>query len=190
MTWATWQTELVSLFADLSEIPFDWAAQPRGMHVGSRGQVDLIGLAEIGTPDLRHLEDGADPNVRIEKRIGQRRLTLQLDVWSPRQALEHSARAVIERIRSRLYFASTSARLLALHLGLIRLTDPLRLDPIEDARTVSRWSMDALFSLAWEETDGEHPGTWIDSVEVSSASLRDPGGDPLPAPLQTTQVIP
>lgn len=186
MTWSTWQQQLPLLFGVLlgsveDPMPCDWADQPRRVHVGPRAQLTIISTPSSGVEDRRrHVVSGA----LVEEAIGQRAMVLQLDVWSPRQPLEQSARRYIETLRTRLAFDSTQTALKTLRLSLQRVGDPVDLDAIEDGRTISRWAIDVTLGYAWSERDEDHVGTWIETGRITTDTVRDVDDADLPDALQ------
>lgn len=186
MTWSTWQQQLPVLFGVLlgsaaAPMACAWADQPRQMHVGARAQLTILATPSQGVEDRRrHVVEGA----LVEEAIGQRAMVLQLDVWSPRQPLDQSARRYLETLRTRLAFDSTQAALKALRLSLQRVGDPVDLDAIEDGRKVSRWAIDITLGYAWSERDEDNVGTWIETARITTDTVRDVDDTDLPDALQ------
>lgn len=194
MNWATWQAELPLLFGVLlgsaaEPMPCDWADQPRRMHTSARAQLTIVSTPAVGVEDRRHHvqldSEGAPTGELIEEAIGQRTMVLQVDVWSPRQSLDQSARARLETLRTRLAFDSTQRALKALRLSFQRAADPVRLDEIENNARVSRWAMDVTLAYAWSERDEDNVGTWIETGRITSGTdagqtIEDEGGNEFP----------
>ncbi len=189
--WSTWQTSLTGIFATLLGLTapaVSFGTQPRGMVEGATAQITPIAIQHHGVDDIRRtLVDGQ----LVEQVIGHRTLVLQARVWSPRQSLQNSSRALIERLRTRLSFTSTTEALLALDLGFQRAEQPADLTQTRGGREETSTSIDLFLSYAWVETD-DTPGNaldYINEVHFNGHVIRDVDGDPVPSALLPELVI-
>lgn len=180
--WATWNAELPRLFKSLLGIPCDWADQPRPMHTGARGQLAVIATPADGTEDRRQ---STDAGLLIEEIVGHRRMVLQVSVWSPSQPLAQSARAFLERLRTRLAFDSSQEALRRLRLSYQTTENPVALDRVEDGRQVSFWAMDVVLGYVWSEQDETNVGSFIETGRITADTADDVDGTPLHAGLQS-----
>ncbi|GAB5547807.1 MAG: hypothetical protein SangKO_075670 [Sandaracinaceae bacterium] len=182
--WATWQTELPPLFGSLLGVPCDWADQARALHQGARAQLTIIATPAMGVEDVSYDRDDV-AGTQIEERSGDRVMVLQVAVWNPRQVLDQSARAVLERLRGRLGFDSTLERLRTLGLSYQSVGDPVALDQVRDNRRTSMWTMDVRLGFRWTESDTDTPTSWIEHGRITAQSATDVDDAPLHAGLQS-----
>lgn len=190
MDWATLDTELPVLFAELLEIPCDWRKKARPMHTSARAQLDIVSNASVGIDEVAWAEldeepegspDGEPESVQATVH-GTRELVLQVSVWSPSQSLAASARSHLEELRTRLYLPSTLERIKALELALVNVEDLVLLDPTEDGREVSEAAVDVRLAYGHSATDAAIP--FIETARIQSASARDAAGTVLGSSVQ------
>ena len=122
----------------------------------------------------------------VEELTGQREIVVQVTAWNEAQSLPVSARALLDRLRTRLAWGSTTTALRAMGLAFVRTEAPVALEPVEDGRIVSRWAMDVAFAYASIELDASNPTNWFETARIASQSLRDEGGSPLPSQVDVT----
>lgn len=198
-SWSTWQDGLPPLFATLIGLAAPssvaWASQPRSMSPGPRAQLDVIASPSVGVEDRRYVSDDVATfdldgetivGTLVEELTGQREIVVQVTAWNEAQSLPVSARALLDRLRTRLAWGSTTTALRAMGLAFVRTEAPVALEPVEDGRIVSRWAMDVAFAYASIELDASNPTNWFETARIASQSLRDEGGSPLPSQVDVT----
>lgn len=187
MDYARLETELPLLFAELLGIPCDWRKRPRKQHTDACAQLDVISNASIGGDERAWVDVDSDADTVVDSIqatvYGVRELVVQVSVWSPVQSLATSARAYLERLRTRLSLPSSLDAIKALELALVGVEDLVLTDPDQDGRTRSEASIDVRFAYGHDETEAAAI-PFLETVRVTSSSARDVQGDPLGAALQ------
>lgn len=96
----------------------------------------------------------------------------------------------IGNIRARLRFTSVLERLLALNCEFLRCSPAAEVKANVNGRLLHRVVMDVVMLVhVTEVEEPEVPGTWIDSVYITSDKIRDADGEPLPEALQMNEVL-
>lgn len=188
MSWtAETRTGLVTLLARLLEIPVQFRTTPQVMHAGPSATIDILGEAGIGVDEIVYTE-GPTPEEPTEVTptvYGLREATIQVSVWSPSQVLEESARAYIQRLRTRLQWPSADEELRTIGLAIVDIGESIPLDIEQGSRLRSAAALDLRVGFGVAEADAAIP--FIEHVRVYSTGdspdtgdILNAGGVPLP----------
>lgn len=191
MDFAAVESGLPTLFTSLMGIPCQWATQPRRMVVGTSAVIDILGDTVNGRDErvTSYVDDDgaivgvADATGARETIYGQRELTLQVTIWGITQQLVKSARYYLGRLRTRIRFTSSIARLKAMGLFLSTRENIVQVDPAQEGRAMSQASLDLHFGYGVAESD--EPAAFVKTVRVKSEFLENAAGDPEPPSLQS-----
>lgn len=171
-------------------IPSFWAKDSNCVVDGPHGELDIIANAQLGMDHAQHEFDagGAAGEEMQVSQVGNRLLTLNVQVQTWDQSLACSARFYLERFRTRVRWPSSLAELRVFGLAVVRVGNLLLLDPPKDDHAYSRASLDVFFSGHVLEEDA--PTTYIQSADIRSNQLTDVDGSPTETQIDTTVTIP
>ncbi len=180
----TWATRLLG-------IPVFWSKQANQVVDGPHGELDLLSHSANGVDHTIYSDDPAPVAGKelIVSQVGNRHLTLNVQVQTWDQRLSKSARMFLERLRTRARWPSSLMELQALGLAVVRVGDLVILDPLTDDHDYSRASLDVFFSGYVLEVDTT-PETYIQSTDVASNELTDVDGAATDVQIDTTITAP
>jgi hypothetical protein len=194
MDFATAHAALITLVAALSGVNasfvvFKGLPQPR--HNGQLIRLSWLSMPTVGTDETRYENDGSvlvpDPNLTPAV-VSLSRATLQVEVeCNDNRATGHAfkiARQILNRVRR----PSSLEALRAVNLGLAGTTGPIQADYTADDHNVSRAIIEFAFNASNFDVDTEDATGSIESVDVTTNTLDDVDGDPLPDSLQLDHV--
>jgi hypothetical protein len=140
------------------------------------------------------IADATDPGANATPvQVGDRKLSLQVSIetLNTLPSAPH-ARSLCDTARGRIRLPSSLAAFKLMNVGLVDVSDTIK----ADYRVDQHWIARSLFEVRLNATSFERGTTadqtgTIEKVRVSSVSLNDPSGAPLPAGEQiTNQVMP
>lgn len=169
--------------------------EPRPVYAPSADGVTRVAIlswskmVSLGTDDVPYSTDVSIPAPGLNAtalEVTMRELHLRVEFESMDQRPQYSAWDVAERFRGKLYSPSSLAMLDAANIAIIVDDDGVSADYVVDGRYVSRVAMPISFNQTDTTPDIGGPITTIEHVVVSSESIEDQSGTPLPASMQFT----
>lgn len=115
--------------------------------------------------------------------VGMREFTLEVRVDSHEHAEDQGSWAwsMLERIRTGLYFQRAIDTLLAVNVGLVRLTDARDISYKFDKRRINAAMFEATFNASYDLVDLSAAADWFETVLLTTA-VRNPVDTILPTP--------
>lgn len=172
IAWSTIRPGLLGLFNNLSGgIQTVWIDK-RQPYTDPKGQaivkVRPRSVAGIGVDDRRYTDLGlsAPEPTCEETQNGHRRVSFDVRVESFRHDDDRFAFHAAEAIRIKLGFGSSLARLLALNIALVRVSETLDLSGVvKDSRVVSVAVLDLILNIGATAADTDNPLFNIETVD-------------------------
>jgi len=151
--WETIRPELLSLFNVLSGLQTVWVDKRRPYVDPKEQAITLVRVRSvegIGIDDQRYV-DLAQPiplPTLEEQAAGHRRVSLDVRVESFRHDDDRFAMNAVEEIRTRIRFGSSLARLRALNIALVRVSQAIDLpNVVADDRVTSVATLDLILNV-------------------------------------------
>lgn len=194
MDFATIGPALKTWAAALTDVPVAcvlWENEPR---VQGNGQVVFLRwVSEVSAGvDATHytFAANADPLAEMTPTTtGNRVLSLQIDIEVDDQRPGVNAGAISSRARTRLHWPRLLAMLDAVELAVAGVGQVLVTDYEFDGRLISRRTVDVRLHAVARETDPAGTTSYIATVNPT-ASITNPAGVALPAPIQPGGTLP
>lgn len=173
----TWFAALVGL----EPAAVQWEDEPRSMHVGSCGLLNVIAERIVGQDERQRRYNALAPaGQEIERKVGGPRImTLSLKLDGYDQRLPEGPLFRMSSAAAKARGVDSISQLRAMGLALIDIVGPTNAPRIEDNRIYPRAVLDV--RLGYTRVESEAPTTWIEKVRVKSR-FRDVDGAELPSP--------
>jgi hypothetical protein len=167
-------------------VVFEGAPQPRTN--GRLVTLSWVSMPTVGTDEVRYANDGSvlPPDANLTPMVvSLSKCTLQVtfDVNDNRPEAPHAfglARLMLNRVRR----PSSLAALRAVNLGFVGTTGPTNADSDTDDHNVSRAVLEVMMNASNLDRDESNPIGSVESIDLTSNTVDDEGGTPLPASLQ------
>jgi hypothetical protein len=165
LNWPAIHDVFLALVLEHAGVPCYWAHEPQPFAADpATARLEWLGSGMIGWDDNRNSVD-QDGNV-VQTRVGNRWFVIRCTIESETQDPSALARTYLERLRTRLYFDSVTARLDALDVALTRDENLVSSDTEESGRMISRASIDFRCTTIDVETDSTAPQGAIEGTEI------------------------
>lgn len=175
----------VQLLTGIAVGVITWENAPRSAHEGARVLLSWVETHGVGIDEQRWDFDAeALPLEQMVPAVhGVRSAVLQVLVEVHEQRPGHTARAVLEGMRTRMRMQGSLDALRAIGLGLADTPgNVVKLDAPSGGRIISRAALDVRFNATDSVTDDGGKTSYIDSVETVT-DVRRPDGTALPPSL-------
>jgi hypothetical protein len=170
--WQTIRPALLDLFNDLSGLQTVWQDKRRPFIDTSEQAITLLRVRSvegIGVDDQRYVDQGtlAPPTPELEEQAaGHRRVSLDVRVESFRHDDDRFAMNAVEDIRTKVRFGSSLARLRALNIALVRVSQAIDLpNVVADDRVTSVATLDLILNVGVCVADGDNHVQTIETVD-------------------------
>ena len=205
MGWQEINPVIISLISDLLRKPaaYDWNAEwserseaNRMIHPKQGGALYLKITSCVGVgggENVREMltfdnADGVPVTDLYEVNYDIHRFNLQVQAWETEHSDAHWAFETLETLRTRLGWASSLRRLLAVNVDLTDIGTATKISQTINKRRWSIGSMDLTFTAVFSELDPVPVG-WIERIVLTSHAQVEGSDMPLP-PNVTNDVIP
>lgn len=174
MNWEDISEAVTSVLATHSGLRVLWQNRPQPYIDPSAAaviKIHVLGVSGWGLEETRYSErpsgSPSKPKIHlVEHIVGPRRIMLRVWCESYRQDPAHAARQYLEKLRSRLRFASVTHTLEGARLALTGVQDLVDCDTGVDARMQSKAYIDLRLAYTVDEFDSENAVDTIEHVEL------------------------
>lgn len=182
--------EWVTTLVETTDVVVVWENAPRPRHNGTLVVLSCPAIAQVGRDETRWNHDASAPvlSEMVPTVVGNRIMTLSISLETLDQTSGTNARALAERVRSRVRWPSSHTTLRTLNLGIIDALQVIRADYRVDQRWVCRYVVDVRLSAIACAEDAAGSTASIRSVGTT-ATIKNPVGTTLPVPIQPDGVI-
>jgi hypothetical protein len=165
-----WEDTIERLFGQLSELPTCWEDRERpALGPGADGicLLRVTSVPALGVDETRYTftDDAAPAPDVFPEQTGNRTPVLSVKVDSYDNNARTRARAILERIRTRLRRPSSRAALAKIDTSIATIGTVFAVGRVEDNREYSRAAMDVVLNAAI--CDADVPFGSIKTIEVS-----------------------
>lgn len=181
MDWATIKEAVrtaMETASGVADVFYQGEDEAAAFHAGDFLELRLRAPGALGIDEYRHEWDGAEVDFTIH---GVRRFTIQVMAETMDQSVGETAPGqLLSDLRTRLRRPSILTALRAAEVAISEIRDVVEADYQSDGRRVSSASMEVVFNASEVDADTAADGNgWIETVQLESDTLNDPGGTPL-----------
>ncbi len=158
--------------------------EPQPRHNGQLVTISWVSMPTVGTDEVRYEVDPSAvapaPNLTPTV-VSLSKWTLQITIeTNDNRAQGPNAMVLSRTMLNRIRRPSSLAALRAVNLGLIGATGPTSADSFVDDHNVSRVIFEVMINASNLDRDTGNQAGSVASIDVTSNTLDDEGGTPLP----------